>query len=83
MAAPARLFVDPRRPSRLAPEILRPLRQRLAQHVEASVLGLLDPDRLQALTEDLRAIEKARASPRVGDVGYGNSARSVPETLPG
>jgi hypothetical protein len=60
MATPARLFVDPRRPSRLAPETLRPLRQRLAQHVEASVLDLLDPERLQALAEDLRAIEKAR-----------------------
>jgi Transposase DDE domain len=60
MPAPAQLFVDPRRSLGLSPETFQPLRQRLAQHVESSVLDLLDPDRLLALAEDLRAVEKAR-----------------------
>jgi hypothetical protein len=60
MAAPAKLFVDPRRSLRLSSELFRPLKHRLAFHVESAVLDLLDPDRLQALAEDLRVVEKAR-----------------------
>lgn len=37
-----------------------PLRDRLAQHVERSVLDLLDPDRIEALAEDMRIIERKR-----------------------
>lgn len=37
-----------------------PLRDRLAEHVEASVLEMLDPDRIEALAEDMRIIERKR-----------------------
>lgn len=37
-----------------------PLRDRLAQHVERSVLDMLDPDRIEALAEDMRIIERKR-----------------------
>lgn len=37
-----------------------PLRDRLGQHVEAAVLDLLDPDRVEALAEDMRVIERRR-----------------------
>lgn len=37
-----------------------PLRDRLAEHVEASALELLDPDRIEAMAEDMRLIERKR-----------------------
>lgn len=37
-----------------------PLRDRLARLVDASVLGLLDPERIQAIGEDMRVIHRQR-----------------------
>lgn len=37
-----------------------PLRDRLARHVESSVLSLLDPDRIEAIAEDMRIVERHR-----------------------
>ena len=53
----------------LVPRLHRPLRSegspdvlrdRLAQHVEQSVLDFLDPDRIEAIAEDMRVIERKR-----------------------
>jgi hypothetical protein len=55
------LAVVPRLHRRLRPASAPdPLQQKLAQHVEQSVLDLLDPDRLEALAEDLRVIQRKR-----------------------
>jgi putative transposase len=43
--------------SELCPD---PLRERLAKVVEASVLGMLDPDRIEALAEDMRVVKRKR-----------------------
>lgn len=37
-----------------------PIREQLAQYVQQSALDLLDPDRLQAIAEDLRLVERRR-----------------------
>lgn len=37
-----------------------PLRDALAEHVEQSVLSVLDPDRIEALAEDMGAVERQR-----------------------
>lgn len=55
------LAVVPRLSRRLRPAgAPDPLQEKLAQHVEQSVLDLLDPDRIEALAEDLRVIERKR-----------------------
>jgi hypothetical protein len=37
-----------------------PLRDRFAKHVEESVLGMLDPDRIEAMAEDMRLVRRHR-----------------------
>lgn len=55
------LAVAPRLHRRLRPEVAPdPLLDRLAPHVESSVLSLLDPDRIEALAEDMRIVERHR-----------------------
>lgn len=55
------LAVVPRLHRRLRPEgTPDPLHDRLARHVEQSVLAMLDPDRIEALAEDMRLIERKR-----------------------
>jgi len=39
----------------------RVIRELLADVVEQSALNLLDPDRLQAIAEDLRVVERRRS----------------------
>lgn len=48
-----------RRPHRPA-SIALPLRDRLAAHVASSTLSLLDPDRIEAIAEDMRIVELHR-----------------------
>jgi Transposase DDE domain len=43
--------------SEIAPD---PLLDRLARHVESSVLSMLDPDRIEAVAEDMRIVERHR-----------------------
>src|SRR5258708_6135272 len=37
-----------------------PLQEKLARHVEQSVIAMLDPDRIEALAEDMRLFERKR-----------------------
>lgn len=37
-----------------------PLRDRLAEHIEQSVVAMLDPDRIEALAEDMGAVKRKR-----------------------
>ena len=37
-----------------------PLQEKLARHVEQSVAAMLDPDRIEALAEDMRLFERKR-----------------------
>jgi hypothetical protein len=37
-----------------------PLQEKLARHVEQSVVTMLDPDRIEALAEDMRLVERKR-----------------------
>lgn len=57
----AELAVVPRlhRPGR-AERIVESVAERLATHVEQSVRALLDPDRIQGIAEDLRAVQRVR-----------------------
>ena len=53
------LFVMPRlRQGLNSPAMVSPLADRLAPHIDAAFRTMLDPDRLQAIAEDLGAIER-------------------------
>src|SRR3989337_1265957 len=55
------LAVVPRLRRPLAPEgAPDPLRDRLARLVEQSTLSMLDPDRIEAIGEDMRIIQRKR-----------------------
>lgn len=55
------LAIVPRLHRRLRPEGgSDPLQKKLARHVEQSVMAMLDPDRIEALAEDMRLVERKR-----------------------
>jgi hypothetical protein len=55
------LAVVPRLHRRLRPEKAPdPLQKQLARHVEQSVAAMLDPDRIEAIAEDMRLVERKR-----------------------
>lgn len=52
-------FVMPRlRQGLISPAMVSPLADRLAPHIDAAFRTMLDPDRIQAIAEDLGAVER-------------------------
>src|SRR5438874_13800908 len=55
------LYVQPQLHRPLRPALPGdPLRDRLAEHIACSTLALLDPDRIEAMAEDMRVVQVHR-----------------------